>query len=172
MHSYQTAEACRRLYPDEKYDWFELYVDYNVSKGGNSGIMFRVADSGDTTWQSGPEVQIMDKDVDPHGQLAGYLYQLYPMHDEAVKPPDSTKPPGQWNRIHMIVAPKKCETFMNGVKYHEYVYGSPDFWTRVAKSKFSEFPGFGKQAIGSIAIQGDHGVVSFKNIKIRRIKAK
>jgi len=24
VHSYQTAEACRRLYPDEKYDWFHL----------------------------------------------------------------------------------------------------------------------------------------------------
>jgi inositol oxygenase len=24
IHSYQTAEACRRLYPDAKYDWFHL----------------------------------------------------------------------------------------------------------------------------------------------------
>jgi len=24
VHSYQTAESCRRLYPDEKYDWFHL----------------------------------------------------------------------------------------------------------------------------------------------------
>jgi len=24
VHSYQTGEACRRLYPDEKYDWFHL----------------------------------------------------------------------------------------------------------------------------------------------------
>src|SRR5947207_604003 len=24
IHSYQTAEACRKLYPDEKYDWFHL----------------------------------------------------------------------------------------------------------------------------------------------------
>jgi len=24
VHSYQTAETCRRLYPDEKYDWFHL----------------------------------------------------------------------------------------------------------------------------------------------------
>ncbi|MEI7985410.1 MAG: DUF1080 domain-containing protein [Armatimonadota bacterium] len=156
---------------EEKFDWFELYVDYNVSKGGNSGIMFRVADDGDATWHSGPEIQIMDRDVDPKGQLAGYLYQIYPSHDEAVKPPDATKPPGEWNRLHIIVSPKKCETFMNGVKYYEYVYGSADFWDRVKKSKFSEFPGFGKLDKGSIAIQGDHGLVSFKNIKIRPIKA-
>ena len=24
IHSFQTAEACRKLYPDEKYDWFHL----------------------------------------------------------------------------------------------------------------------------------------------------
>jgi hypothetical protein len=156
---------------EEKYDWFEMWVDYNVSKGGNSGIMFRVADEGEAMWHSGPEIQIMDRDVDPHGQLAGYLYQIYPSHDETVKPPDSTKPPGEWNRLHLIVSPKKCETFMNGVKYYEYVYGSADFWDRVKKSKFSEYPNFGKLAIGRIGIQGDHGVVSFKNIKIRRIRA-
>src|SRR5690348_16595060 len=26
---------------NDKYDWFELQLDYNISKGGNSGIMFR-----------------------------------------------------------------------------------------------------------------------------------
>ena len=156
---------------DDKFDWFELWVDYNVSKGGNSGIMFRVADTGDAMWHSGPEVQIMDPAVDPHGQLAGYLYEIYPGHD-GPKPPDATKPPGEWNRIHIIVSPKKCETFINGVKYYEYVYGSEDFWARVKKSKFNEWPDFGKLDSGRIGIQGDHGVVSFKNIKIRRIKAK
>lgn len=156
---------------EDKYEWFEMWVDYNVSKGGNSGIMFRVADTGDAMWHSGPEIQIMDSAVDPHGQLAGYLYEIYPSHDEAVKPPDATKPPGEWNRMHIIVSPKKCATFMNGVKYYEYVYGSEDFWARVKKSKFHEWPEFGKSDSGRIGIQGDHGVVSFKNVKIRPIKA-
>jgi hypothetical protein len=56
------------------------------------------------------------------------------------------------------------------VKYYEYVYGSEDFWARVAKSKFSAYPYFAKAPSGMIALQGDHGVVSFRNIKIRRIK--
>ena len=155
---------------EAQFDWFELFVDYNVSPHGNSGIMFRVGPDGGATWHSGPEIQIMDPAVDPKGQLAGYLYELYPSHDEAVKPPDATKPPGEWNRMRIIVSPKKCETYMNGVKYYEYVYGSPDFWARVKKSKFSEFPNFAKLEKGSIAIQGDHGVVQFKNIKIRPIK--
>lgn len=151
---------------DKKFEWFELELDWNVSKGGNSGIMFHVADDGDATWHSGPEIQIMDKDVDPHGQLAGYLYELYS------SPVDSTNPPGQWNHFRIVIAPDKCATYVNGVKYYEYVLNSPDFWDRVKKSKFASMPNFSKLASGSIAIQGDHGVVSFRNIKIRPIKPK
>ena len=30
----------------EKFDWFDLQLDYNISEGGNSGIMFHVTDEG------------------------------------------------------------------------------------------------------------------------------
>ncbi len=149
---------------DEKYDWFELQLDYNIAKDQNSGIMFHVADDGDATWHSGPEIQLFDNKVDPNGQLAGWLYQLY------TSPVDATKPAGEWNHLRILISPKKCLTEMNGVKYYEYVLNSEDFKARVAKSKFKDMPQFAKIAKGSIGIQGDHGVVSFKNIKIRPIK--
>jgi hypothetical protein len=55
------------------------------------------------------------------------------------------------------------------VKYFEYVLGSEDFTNRVAQSKFSKMPGFAKSNTGYIALQGDHGQVSFRNIKIRPV---
>jgi len=55
------------------------------------------------------------------------------------------------------------------VKYLEYVLGSDDFKQRVAKSKFAKYPFFLKSDSGYIGIQGDHGVCSFRNIKIRPI---
>jgi hypothetical protein len=58
---------------------------------------------------------------------------------------------------------------INGVKYFEYQLGSADFKSRVAKSKFSKMPLFAKFDRGYIALQGDHGEVSFRNIKIRPI---
>jgi hypothetical protein len=58
----------------------------------------------------------------------------------------------------------------NGVKYLDYVLGSDDFKQRVAKSKFHRMPLFAKSDIGYIALQGDHGQVSFRNIKIRPIR--
>lgn len=158
------ADNAGDIVTDDKYEWFELQLDFNIAKGQNSGIMYHVADDGEATWHSGPEIQIYDDHGEPGAQKTGFLYELY---DSKV---DSTKPAGQWNHFRIIVAPKKCETYVNGVKYYEYVLGSPDFNARVAKSKFAEFPNFGKLKTGTICIQGDHGVVSFKNIKIRRIK--
>jgi hypothetical protein len=61
---------------------------------------------------------------------------------------------------------------MNGVKYFEYKLDSDDFKERVAKSKFGAMKNFAKSDNGYIALQGDHGQVSFRNIKIRPIGEK
>jgi hypothetical protein len=148
----------------EKFDWFELKFDFNLSKGGNSGVMFHVADDGDATWHSGPEVQLYDHPLDGQNQITGWLYEIYP----GTK--DAAKPAGEWNTMRILVSPKKCETYVNGVKYYEYVLGSEDFKSRVAKSKFAGLPNFAKARTGSIALQGDHGVVSFRNMKIRPLR--
>jgi hypothetical protein len=149
---------------DDKFEWFELTLEYNLSAHGNSGIMFHVADDGEATWHSGPEVQIYDHWASPGVQISGYLYELYDSKT------DAQKPAGQWNKMRILISPEKCETYLNDVKYYEYVLGSEDFKARVAKSKFSQYPKFGKLGKGTLAIQGDHGVVSFRNIKIREIK--
>jgi hypothetical protein len=149
---------------DGKYDWFELTLEYKLAPHGNSGIMFHVADDGEYTWHSGPEVQLYDHWASPGVQISGYLYELYDSKQ------DAQKPAGQWNSLRILISPEKCETVLNGVKYYEFVLGSEDFKSRVAKSKFSKFPNFGKLGKGTIAIQGDHGEVAFKNVKIREIK--
>jgi hypothetical protein len=148
----------------DKFDWFELQLDFNIGKGENSGVMFHVADDGEATWHSGPEVQIYDHPAEKGVEITGYLYQLYPSAT------DASKPAGEWNHMRILVSPKKCETDINGVKYYEYVLNSPDFKARVAKSKFSKYPQFSALTKGTIAIQGDHGKVAFRNIKIRPIK--
>ena len=152
---------------NEKFDWFEIQLDFNLTKGGNSGVMIHCADDlGERMWFSGPEIQIYDDHGEAGAQKTGFLYELY---DSKV---DSTNPPGKWNHFRIIVAPRKCETYVNGVKYYEYEPGSKDFWDRVSKSKFAAMPMFAKLQNGTIGIQGDHGTVSFRNIKIRPLKIK
>jgi hypothetical protein len=157
-----------------KFKWFELQLDYNISEAGNSGIMFHVTDEGGAVWATGPEFQLEDNVKAADQIRCGWLYALYQPPDDPKtgKPLDATKPVGEWNHVRLLISPEKCVHEINGVKYFEYVLGSDDFNARVAKSKFSKMPKFAKSDTGYIALQGDHGSVSFRNIKVRPIEAK
>ena len=65
------------LCTDSQYDWFELRLEYNISEGGNSGIMFRVTDEGDSPWATGPEFQLEDNAKASDPIRCGWLYGLY-----------------------------------------------------------------------------------------------
>ncbi|MCP4451877.1 MAG: DUF1080 domain-containing protein [Planctomycetes bacterium] len=163
------------LCTDGKYDWFELNIEYSISHGGNSGIMYHVTDKGRgarAAWASGPEFQLEDNVKAADKVRCGWLYGLYqpPIDPKTGKTLDATKPVPQWNQIRLIISPDKCEHIINGVSYFTYVLGSEDFNRRVKNSKFGRMPLFAKSDIGYITLQGDHGQVSFKNIKIRPIK--
>jgi hypothetical protein len=162
------------LCTNDQYDWFELQIDYSISEAGNSGIMYHVTDQGGATWATGPEFQLEDNEKASDPVRCGWLYALYqpPIDPRTGKTLDATKPVGQWNHIRLIITPEKCEHQINGVKYFDYVLGSDDFKQRIAKSKFGRMPLFAQSDIGYIALQGDHGQVSFRNIKIRPIQAK
>lgn len=157
-----------------QYGWYELQLDYNISEGGNSGIMYHVTDQGGAAWATGPEFQLEDnaKAADP--VRCGWLYALYQPPDDPKtgKPLDATKPAGQWNHLRLLLSPEKCVHEINGVKYFEYVLGSPDFLERVAKSKFAGMPLFAKSNTGYLCLQGDHGQVAFRNIKLRPLQDK
>jgi hypothetical protein len=152
----------------DQFDAFELLIDYRISKGGNSGIMFHVAETDGPPYMTGPEIQIQDNKDGRDPQKAGWLYQLYP----APQGVDATKPAGEWNSLRIVInkAPAKSEIHMNGTKYSEFVVGSDDWKDKIAKSKFKDWNGFGTQGKGHICLQ-DHGdEVAYRNIKIREIK--
>ena len=159
------------LVTSDKFGAFELELDYNISEGGNSGIMFHVTDDGGAAWETGPEFQLEDNAKAGDPQRCGWLYALYqpPTDPQTGKPLDATKPAGEWNHVRLVIGPEKCEHYINGVKYFEYVLGSDDFKERVAKSKFGKMPLFAKSNSGYLSLQGDHGQVSFRNIRIRPI---
>jgi hypothetical protein len=161
------------LVTTDKYDWFELSIEYNISEAGNSGIMFHVTNDGGAIWATGPEIQLEDNQRAADPERCGWMYQLYrpEMDPKTNKPIDATKPVGKWNHIRILIAPPpaKSEVDVNGVKYYDFVYNSDDFKERVAKSKFHKMPGFAKSDSGFIGLQGDHGSISFRNIKLRPI---
>jgi hypothetical protein len=149
----------------DKYKNFELALDWRISEGGNSGILYRGTEDNDYIWQSAPEMQVLDNERHSDGKLeltsAGSDFGLYPA------PHSVTHPAGQWNSVRIVVNGNHVEHWMNGTKVVEYELGSADWKERVAKSKFATMPNYGKASEGYIALQ-DHGdKVEFRNIRIR-----
>lgn len=151
----------------EQFDDFDLYVDWNVTEGGNSGIFFNGGEEGGYIWETAPEMQILDNLGHANGvsalQSAGANYGLH------APPADSSRPAGQWNRARIRVQGDHVQYWLNGVKTADYVIGSDDWTARVAGSKFTHMPMYGTKSKGHIGLQ-DHGDrVSFRNIRIRRL---
>lgn len=155
----------------DTYKAFELSLEYNISKGGNSGLMFHVVENRNPPWHSGPEIQIQDNRDGRDPQKSGWLYQLYkPGRDNATgETIDATRPAGQWNQLYVRIAPNQCEVSLNGVMYYRFKLGDQQWKDLVAKSKFANLAGFGAAGEGHICLQ-DHGdLVSYRNIKIREL---
>lgn len=151
----------------ETYSDFELELEWKISPGGNSGVMFGVDESGKLPWHTGPELQILDDSVHRDGKSpltsAGALYSLYAPLAKAAKPA------GEWNKQRVRVQAGHVQSWLNGTLVVDAQIGTDDWNTRVAKSKFAPFPKFAKVSPGSILLQ-DHGdPVWFRAMRIRRL---
>ena len=148
-----------------KYRNFELVFDFNVARGGNGGIFYRAIEGPAFIYYAAPEYQVLDdaEHRDGRSELTS-TGANYAVH---AAPRGVVKPAGEWNTGRIVVNGNHVEHWLNGQKIIEYEFGSADWKDRVAKSKFNEFPEYGRAAEGYIGIQ-DHGSwVAFRNLKIR-----
>lgn len=166
-----SEESSENLITKEEYTNFELSLDWKISEGGNSGVMWAVQDDPEKykePYLTGPEIQILDNQRHPDAKngpdrTAGALYDLYPPSE------DVTKPAGEWNHEVIRVDHKsnKGSVTLNGTKIVEFPAHGPEWDKLVENSKFKDWEGFAKKRSGHIALQ-DHGnEVWFKDIKIK-----
>ncbi len=153
---------------NDEYGSFELSLEWKVTKGANSGVMYRVSEAKGAPYETGPEYQILDNANHSDGKnpktSAASAYALY------APSKDMTKPIGEWNKARIVVKGNHVEHWLNGTKVVEYDFGSEDWNKRVAESKFASMDRFGKEKKGHIDLQ-DHGNdVAYRNIKIKVLK--
>jgi hypothetical protein len=163
----RVGEAGDLITRDEFGD-FKLTLEWKVAEGGNSGIMYRVTEAAAATYETGPEMQVLDDARHKDGQSrltsAGSAYGLY------AAPAGVVKPAGEWNAVRIVARGNHVEHWLNGTKVVEYELGSPDWEAKVKASKFKQWPGYGRAASGHIALQ-DHGDrVAYRNIRIRTLR--
>jgi hypothetical protein len=153
----------------EQYGDFELELEWRISEGGNSGIMYRVGENQEHPYQTGPEMQVLDDARHPDGQIpshrAGALYDLI------VPPPNVARPVGEWNQARIVVRDDRIQQWLNGQKTADVEIGSEEWKRLVAQSKWNEVPSFATLARGHIALQDHDDRVWYRNIRIRRLDA-
>jgi hypothetical protein len=137
----------------------ELHVEFNVARGSNSGIYF----------QGQYEVQILDshgkKDADLKYGDCGGIYNTAPPRTNA------SKAPGEWQNFDVVfqaprfdAAGKKTanarfvRVLHNGKLIHENVE---------VMGPTTAALGGAERPRGPLMLQGDHGPVAFRNIRIK-----
>jgi len=155
----------------DKYSDFELWVDFKITAGANSGIKYFVNTMLNKSEGSaiGLEYQLLDDQRHPDAKKGSHqgsrtLASLYDLIKAENKHPS---PIGQWNHARVSSKANHVEHWLNGRKVLEYERKSDRYRKLVAESKYKTWPSFGESEQGNILLQ-DHGNrVSFRNIKIR-----
>ena len=151
----------------EQFTNFELSLEWKITPQGNSGIFYRVVKNGEPVWRSGVEYQILDdsgcSDLCPNSHKAGGVFDMYAPEVNVLKQVND------FNHTRIIVNRGHVEHWLNGHKVVEYEWKSDDWYQRLSDSKFKTWNNFGNIETGHIALQ-DHGdVVTYRNIKIRKL---
>ena len=130
------------IYSEQKFQDFRVEAEFKYDKGANSGLYLR----------GRYEIQIADssggRELNVHSQGALYGFTT---------PPGPSKAPGEWQTLDITLIQNRVTVVHNGVKILDN----------------EEVPGItggaldaNEAAPGPIMIQGDHGKVEFRKIRV------
>lgn len=153
----ESGEEDASLVSDKMYTSFEIYFDWKIEEGGNSGFMWGVRE--DTMYkfpyQTGPEIQIIDiasyqapetimggdielnnilTDLEQKKHYLGAVYDLF----SPIKEPNPN-PAGHWNTYYIKIDQKKNIGLvkLNDQLINEFPLSGEKWNEKMKKSKFN-----------------------------------
>ena len=136
------GKEANNIYTGQKFNDFKLEVEFNVDPQSNSGVYLR----------GRYEIQILDDvnrplDVHSQGALYGFI----------VPPVKASKPAGEWQTYQITLIANRVTVILNGTKIIDN--GEVPGITGGALDAHEKDP-------GPILLQGDHGRVQFRKVRI------
>ena len=131
---------------EQEFGDFELHLEFLVPKDSNSGIGLR----------GRYEIQILDS----LGQEYDYPCENGSLYD--LKSPDveASKPAGEWQTIDIELRGMILSAVLNGQKIHDKV---------TIERPTGIHPSGGDEHSGPLILQGDHGPILFRDIRLREL---
>ena len=123
---------------------FDLQLEYKIAKNGNSGVYLR----------GRIEVQILDS----HGKEKISSHDDGGIYDKFAPLVNASKPAGEWNQLETAYVGDRLTVKLNG----QLVLDDQ----QITELTGGALPG-GVNDPGPLMLQGDHGKISFRNIKVR-----
>ena len=161
------------MYGDEEFENFELYLEWKIPKGGNSGIYYHIKEGYGGFADMAPEYQLLDDEN--YSEIHDYELKDWQLTaaDYAMHVPDTTQkvlyPPGQWNSSRIIFTSNNVEHWLNDKKVLSFIPWTEQWYEKRNSGKWDNFPDYGKYKKGYIGLQ-DHGSnLWFRNIKIKKL---
>ena len=153
IHCKGTPKSPYVIESDKKYENFELYVDFNISENGNSGILLQAPYCGRES-RVGYELQIFDSFGQPcDNQICGAIYGVVAPIVNAVNRHD------EWNTYHIKFDWPTCEVWLNDKKVQDInCQEHPELRYRLRD--------------GYIGLQNHASKVAFRNIYIKELPGK
>jgi len=132
---------------EQEFGDFDIHIEFMVPKDSNSGIYLR----------GQYEIQILDS----LGKKINYPGENGALYNQKSCDVEASKPAGEWQTIDMTLKGMVLNATMNGKKIHkDVIIKGPTGGELI--------PGVNPPK-GPLMLQGDHGPVQFRNIRIREI---
>jgi len=138
----------------EQYGDFEVEVEYNCPKDGNSGVFIRAPREGHTS-KLGMEIQLLDDDAKIHEKIKPFQHTAS-IYGVVAPSKAAQKPAGEWNTIRIRCKGDQVTVTLNGEKVVDASMADhEDLKDRPRK--------------GYVGLQNHGSGLEFRSVKLRKL---